>query len=143
MKHTKKIIFLFILVLITSASIAKAEECSAYGDKLAICEPFSCQYEHPFTKSLVEKKIIGMKEGRCITFEEMPGGLEMTCSLNKSDQNTMVQYLKEIANVDMDNTKIEFGTNSETKINGEIPSYQNTAEMIINNQDTCSISGIE
>ena len=46
--------------------------CDAFPDKLDACEPFSCEFEHPFTGEMMEKELIGLVNGKCQYTEEMP-----------------------------------------------------------------------
>ncbi|MCK5333908.1 MAG: hypothetical protein KAJ24_05310, partial [Candidatus Aenigmarchaeota archaeon] len=46
--------------------------CDVFPNRLESCEPFSCKFEHPFTGEIMDKKIIGLVNGKCQYTEEMP-----------------------------------------------------------------------
>ncbi|MCY4643607.1 MAG: hypothetical protein OXB88_03225, partial [Bacteriovoracales bacterium] len=74
-------------------------ECSRdYPKNLKDCTPFSCKYKGVSEGELLENKIIGMKDGKCITVEEHPNRMRTECSLSKESMMAIAKNMQE--NVD-------------------------------------------
>jgi len=84
----------------------EGKKCDNYYANLSLCKPFSCKFVHPFVGLLMEKKIIGLKGGKCITTEQMPNNGKMSCALtedmrkaiSKSPAKEGISALKESMN---------------------------------------------
>ena len=81
--------------------------CDAFPDKLDLCESFSCKFEHMFTGEVMEKKIIGLVDGKCQYTEEMPNGGEMNCKYSEDTRKAVAQYYRDIALAESAGTNIE------------------------------------
>lgn len=90
----KVTIFLAILMSLFVSSLF-AEECGDFPDKLAKCEPYKCQFKHPFTGEMLERKIVGIEGGKCFYVEQMPNGGKMECRYSQSQREAAAQYYKD------------------------------------------------
>ncbi len=78
-------------------------DCSRYSDKLDLCEPFSCEFQHPITGEMLEKRIIGLINGKCRYTEEMPGSGKtgsgiVDCEYSESVRRVIAQFQRDIDN---------------------------------------------
>ena len=68
---------------------------SKYVTNLENCAPFSCKYKHPlFGGLLMEKKIIGFKNEKCHTTEEMPNNGRIECFYPNAIRKEIVKQMK-------------------------------------------------
>lgn len=81
--------------------------CDAFPDKLDLCETFSCEFEHPFTGEMMERKIIGLVNGKCQYTEEMPNNGKMDCEYSESLRKAIAQYYRDLAIAESVGTNIE------------------------------------
>ena len=139
-----RLILLVLLSLICASSVL-AEDCDIFPDKLAVCEPFRCQFQHPFTGETLNKEIKGMIDGKCLYIEEMPNHGLMKCQYNEQQQKAVATYYKDLKNADTYGTKFhaEIGADSQQQtatytINGQ--EVNNPLDAVMND-GTCQISG--
>ncbi len=105
-------------------------ECAPYADKLDSCEPFSCEFQHPITGEMMEKKIIGLVNGKCKYTEEMPAGARVNCEYSESARKVIAQFQRD---VDAGEVKSAYIINSKSVQNP----MQEAADI-----GQCRISGI-
>lgn len=79
---------LFLSMFLASTSIAgqlPGDTCGeVFAQKIEGCQKFECKTPHPLASNfLIEKKILGPSEDRCLYEETMPGGGLMECSYRK------------------------------------------------------------
>ncbi len=70
-------------------------ECADYASKLESCAPYSCTFTHPITGSLLERNIIGLSGGKCLTTEAMPGKHTMQCALPADVRKAVATFFKQ------------------------------------------------
>ncbi|MCK5416514.1 hypothetical protein KAI92_03745 [Candidatus Parcubacteria bacterium] len=127
------------------ASKTELSECDTFPDKLESCEPFSCKFKHPFTNEIMEKKIIGLVNGKCQYTEEMPNNGKMGCNYSESLRIAVAQYYRDLVVAESAGTNIKANLgNGNVKttytINGKRVDNP-LQEAMINGQ--CIISGYE
>ena len=66
------------------------------GEHLASCKIYSEKFQHPFTKSTEERKIVGFEGDKCIYVESMPNDGEMRCEYPEEDRTSVANYYKSI-----------------------------------------------
>ncbi len=72
--------------------------CEAFPDKLDSCEPFSCEFKHPFAKGeLMERKVVGLINGKCQYTEEMPNNGRMDCEYSEDQRKVIAQHYRDTA----------------------------------------------
>lgn len=82
--------------------------CDLFPDKLEVCEPYSCQFIHPFTAEIMNKEIVGfVDDNKCNYIEQMPNDGMMKCEFTESVRKAVSQYYRDIAFSDSINTRIE------------------------------------
>lgn len=74
-----------------------SNSCDVFPNKLDLCEPFSCKFEHPFTGEIMERKIIGLVNSKCQYTEEMPSNIRMDCEYSESLRKAVAQYYRDLA----------------------------------------------
>jgi hypothetical protein len=72
-----------------------ATDCVDYPSKLDSCTPYSCTFTHPITGGLLERKIVGLSAGKCVTTEAMPGKHTMQCALPADVRKAVATFFKE------------------------------------------------
>jgi len=93
------------------------DDCDAFPNKLDLCESFSCKFEHPFTGEIMEKKIIGLVNGKCQYTEEMPNNGKMDCEYSESLRKAVAQYHRDLVIAESAETIVEADLeNSDIKI---------------------------
>jgi hypothetical protein len=70
----------------------KGKKCDDYYANLSLCKTFSCKFVHPWGGELKEKKIIGLKGGKCITTEQLPNNGKMNCALTEEMRKAISKY---------------------------------------------------
>ena len=92
--------------------------CSDFHKKITNCTPYSCKFKHPMGKMLgnpnltMERKIIGLKSGKCATEEQMPNNGKMSCNFPESKLSLVSEFYKTNgkANSDFFNKSMNDGT---------------------------------
>jgi hypothetical protein len=74
--------------------------CDAFPDKLDGCEVFSCEFEHLFNGEMMEKKVVGLFDGKCKYTEEMPNNGTMACEYSESLRRAVAQYHRDVASAE-------------------------------------------
>ncbi|MFH1107046.1 MAG: hypothetical protein V1787_04060 [Candidatus Micrarchaeota archaeon] len=72
-------------------------ECAAFPQNLDSCTEYTCQFTHPLTGELMERRILGISEGRCAYVEQMPNGGKMECGFTESTRKAAAQYYMDVA----------------------------------------------
>ena len=117
--------------------------CDAFPNKLDTCEAFSCEFEHPFTGEMMEKKIIGLVNGKCQYTEEMPNTGRMDCKYSESLRKAVEQYHRDLATAESAGTsvKADFGSGEvKTKYTIDGKEVENPLQEAMNS-GACTISG--
>ncbi|MAE13109.1 hypothetical protein CMO92_00960 [Candidatus Woesearchaeota archaeon] len=86
---------------------SELQSCIKFPDKLESCEPFSCEFDHPFTSDLMERQIVGLEDDKCKYSEEMPNNGRMDCEFTESLRKAMAKYHKDIAASESSRTDIK------------------------------------
>ena len=73
-----------------------ANDCDAFPNKLDLCESFLCEFEHPLTGKM-ERKIVGLVDGKCQYTEEMPNDGKMDCEYSENSRKAVAQYYRDLA----------------------------------------------
>ena len=66
------------------------------GEHLASCKAYSEEFQHPFTKSTEERKIVGFEGDKCIYVESLPNNGEMRCEYSEALRTSVANYYKSI-----------------------------------------------
>ena len=117
--------------------------CDAFPNKLDSCESFSCEFEHPFTGELMEKKIIGLVDGKCQYTEEMPNNGKMDCEYTESLRKAVAQYHRDLAASESAGTNVKTDLRSgnvETTYTIDGKEVENPLQEAMTNGQ-CTISG--
>ncbi|MBD3361345.1 hypothetical protein GF358_00980 [Candidatus Woesearchaeota archaeon] len=109
----------------------KVPACASYPDKLDTCEPFSCEFQHEITLEMLEKRIIGLVDGKCKYTEEMPASGKVDCEYTESVRKTIARFQR-----DVDNNQVK----PSYLVNGNL--VQNPMQEALN-IGQCVIQGIE
>jgi hypothetical protein len=90
---------------------------------------------------MMEKKIIGMKNKKCVTTEQMPNNGKMDCKLNEDSRKAYAQELK-ISEKSMakGKTKISFSSKNSNSYTVNGKKVKNVGNELMNNGE-CKISG--
>ena len=81
--------------------------CDAFPNKLDTCEAFLCEFEHPFTGEMMEKKITGVVNGKCQYTEELPNNGRMDCKYSESLRKAVAQYYRDLAAAESAGTSVK------------------------------------
>jgi hypothetical protein len=100
------------------------DSCKDFPDKLDACEPFSCEFVHPFSEQPLRRTILGFENGKCQYIEEMPNAGVMTCEYTEDVRKKAAQLYREILSAENIETEINLdigGNDSEstTTIDGK------------------------
>jgi len=142
-------ISVFIVVLLTfSISQLFAEECLDFSDKLEKCEPYKCQFKHPFTGEMMERKIMGEVNGKCLYIEQMPNGGKEECRFSQSQRQKVAKFFKDtLSAMSSGNLEVEVSSDlqgktiSKTTLDGN-EVKENPLQEALNCGD-CVISGYD
>lgn len=103
----KNFLVLTLILSVISVASGYAEESSPFKDMMASCEdypamleacqPYACTFVHPFTGTAMEKRIIGEKEGKCLTTEQMPNHGKMACAYTVDMRKAEARALRAFA----------------------------------------------
>lgn len=72
-------------------------EYQTLAEKLNSCTPYQSQFEHPFTGDMMERKILGMVNGKCSYVESMPNNGKMECNYTDDRRVIVAQYYKDMS----------------------------------------------
>ena len=113
------------------------------ADKLEKGEPYLTKFKHPFTGEMLEKKVVGIVDNKCLYVEEMPNGGKMECRYSPESRKAVAQYYRDLANSESYRTKARISlTDGKQKvkytINGK--EVKNPLEECLKNGE-CIISG--
>lgn len=117
--------------------------CGAFPDKLDACEPFSCEFQHPFTGEMMEKEVIGLVNGKCQYTEEMPNNGRMDCEYTESMRKAAAQYYRDVAAAESVGTSVNADLGSgdvETTYTIDGKEVENPLQEAMTNGQ-CTISG--
>ena len=67
------------------------------ADKLERGEAYVQRFKHFMTGDILEKRIVGLEDGRILYIEEIPGGYEMECRYSPESARTIAQYYRDCA----------------------------------------------
>lgn len=88
-----------VLVLTASAhaqsAASKPAECADYAAKLESCAPYACTFTHPITGAQLQRKIVGLADGACVTSEAMPGKRTMQCALPPDLRKAVAAFFRQ------------------------------------------------
>ena len=119
--------------------------CDAFPDKLDACEPFSCEFEHPFTGEMMEKEVTGLVNGKCQYTEEMPNNGRMDCEYTESMRKAVAQYYRDVAAAESTGTSVSADLGSgdvETTYTIDGKEVENPLQEAMTNGQ-CTISGYD
>lgn len=124
-------------------SEVELSECNAFPNKLDACELFSCEFKHPFTGEMLEKKVIGLVNSKCQYTEEMPNNGRMDCEYSESMRKAVAQYYIDVAAAESAGTsfKADLGSGKvETKYTIDGKEVENPLQEAMET-GVCVISG--
>ena len=122
---------------------AELSGCDAFPNKLDACEAFSCEFEHPLMGGMMEKKIIGLVNGKCQYTEEMPNNGRMDCEYSESLRKAVAQYHRDLATAESEEVSIKADLGSgevETKYTMDGKEVENPLQEAYDT-GACTISG--
>ena len=136
-----KIKFIVMISFLTISSSVFSEDCNTYAKKLESCTPFTCEYSHPMVNQKMKKSIIGMKNGKCETTEEMPNKGRLDCVLSPKSQAGIAKQLNELGSKSTSgDTKLKMETNSgSTSVNSQSVDADPLRTAMTNGE--CKVSG--
>ena len=103
MSNLYKCILLLMISTITYGNTLKFSEkefvknVKVFAQNLTECKETNLEFKHPFTQELLERKIGGMQNGKCLYIENMPGGGQMTCNFSKEYRIAVSKFILEYA----------------------------------------------
>jgi hypothetical protein len=62
------------------------------AEKLSSCTPYQSQFTHPFTDEMMERKILGIVNGKCSYIESMPNNGKMECNYTDDQRTAAARY---------------------------------------------------
>jgi hypothetical protein len=132
-----------LISIFTISGLVFAEDCKTYAEKLENCTAFTCEYSHPMFKQVMKKSIVGIKNGKCETTEEMPNNGRLDCLLSPQSQKGIVKQLKEASSQPVTgDTKVRMNLNSgSTTVNGKSVDSDPLNTAMSNGE--CRVSGYE
>jgi hypothetical protein len=88
-----------LVLMLTAAAHAqsaasKPAECADYAAKLESCAPYACTFTHPITGAQLQRKIVGLIDGACVTSEAMPGKRTMQCALPPDMRKAVATFFR-------------------------------------------------
>ena len=123
--------------------IVQISNCDVFPNKLDLCEPFSCEFKHLFVNEMMERKIVGLIDGRCQYIEEMPNNGEMNCKYPEGLRKAVAQYHRDLALAESIGTSVEAylgSKNVKTTYTIDGKEVKNPLQEAIDNGQ-CVISG--
>ncbi len=126
-----------------TAEAEKSSGCDAFLSNLESCTPFTCEFQHPFTGEMMQRKIIGIDAGKCHYTEQMPNNGLMDCKYPESLRKAVVQYSKDLAAAESSSVEsnIDFGSGeTQTKYTIDGKEVENPLQEAIDT-GVCVISG--
>ena len=63
-----------------------------FAGKLSSCTPYQSQFTHPFTDEMMERKILGIVNGKCSYIESMPNNGKMECNYTDDQRTAAARY---------------------------------------------------
>jgi len=99
-------------------STEKLANCDSFPEKLILCEPFLCEFEHPFTGEMMKREIAGLIDGKCQTTEEAPGNSTINCKYTKDLRKKAAEHHKKFYDSGSVSFSIKQGSINQT-IGGE------------------------
>ncbi|MBI4196342.1 MAG: hypothetical protein HY539_00810 [Deltaproteobacteria bacterium] len=139
----KRVMVLVVGLLLAGFSNTFAAECADYAKGLEKCEKYSCKFTHPFTNTKMEKKILGLVDGKCGTTEEMPNHGMMACHYSEVQRKAVAQYLVKAMTAESVGMKTTIDTatgKAETRHTLDDKAVENPLDKAMND-GTCVISG--
>ncbi len=71
-------------------------DLETFADKLSSCTPYQSQFEHFFTDEMMERKILGIVNGKCSYIESMPNNRKMECNYTDDQRTAAARYYKDM-----------------------------------------------
>ena len=81
----------------TESEKCEAKDMEALSKHLADCKTFVQEFHHPLMGEKLERRITGMKEGKCNYVETMPAGGKMECNYPPEKLADIADYYKNSA----------------------------------------------
>ena len=88
-----------------NAAAAKAGGMPELADKLESCEVYAQEFAHSFTGDSLEKKIVGITDGKCLYIEGMPNGGTMECRYSEASRKEVSRFYRDWANAQSSGTQ--------------------------------------
>lgn len=122
------------------------------ADNLDTCDEYSQTFIHPFTGTEMVRRVMGVKEGKCLYTEQMPNNGSMECKYTKEYRVAVAEYYRKLADAELSDKKVETKVEAKMSSNGEQEAkntYLIDGKQVENpldkamNDDICMISGYE
>lgn len=107
--------------------------------KLSECIPVEMKFLHPYTKTELEKEILGIMDGKCLYVEELPDSGRMECRLTEPVRTAMVAYYRDVLesgssgtsyNVTLEGTKIMYTIN-DVAVENPVQTALDSGECVV------------
>ncbi|PIN91432.1 hypothetical protein COU57_00590 [Candidatus Pacearchaeota archaeon CG10_big_fil_rev_8_21_14_0_10_32_14] len=138
------IIILLVLSIIGYFYLTKisVKECLNFPNKLKSCGQYSCEFEHPLTKTRMNRTIAGFEGNFCKYIEDMPNNGKMECLFPKGDLQKYSDYYKILLKGKEIETssRSNFNGTTDSKIIVDGEEIENYLSNALNN-GTCKIKG--
>ncbi|MHA1912326.1 MAG: hypothetical protein ACTSYA_11600, partial [Candidatus Kariarchaeaceae archaeon] len=89
--------------------------CDNFAKMLETCNPYSCEYEHPFSGEDMTRRISGVINGKCRYIEEMPENQSMFCDYSDDLRAAVSEYYTDLLGVGIVVTSSTFGDGGISK----------------------------
>ncbi len=70
--------------------------CDYFSNNLSSCTPYSCKFEHPKTHEILEKKIVGIKDGKCNYTETLSDKKILNCHYDETSRKKVSDFYKKL-----------------------------------------------
>jgi hypothetical protein len=76
----------------SARSAINNQDCNDLPIFLESCTIFTCRYKHPNSGNMLTKQVLGLEQGTCKYFEELPGNQQMECLFNEPQRLHIARY---------------------------------------------------
>jgi hypothetical protein len=114
--HGVLIVIALNLAAATTAPKAEQKECPLLAEKLETCTPYTCTYKHPFADIKLERKILGLKNGKCGYVETMPNNGRMECSYDEAARKSLAKLSRLLVNAKETSSKTSYKNGKQVTV---------------------------
>jgi hypothetical protein len=81
---------------VTPEVVSEVAECAEFAQMLETCTPYTCQFTHPLTGTLLTREIVGIEDGTCVYNEQMPENQVLSCNYSLEVRVAVANYYRDI-----------------------------------------------